>query len=67
MFTQVPFEAGKPGVIIADTLRGKGLPSLQAKADRWFCNFSDREVKELLNELHGNGHSYLTSEILTVR
>jgi transketolase len=67
IFSQVPFEPGKPGVIIADTLRGKGLPSIQAKADRWFCNFSDKEVEDLLNELHGNGYTKLTSETLTVR
>jgi transketolase len=67
MFSQVPFTAGKPSVIIADTLRGKGLPSIQARADRWFCNFSESEVQSLLNELHGNGVTELTSETLTVR
>jgi transketolase len=67
MFSQFPFEPKKPSVIIADTLRGKGLPSIQTKADRWFCNFSDKEVEELLNELHGNGYTKLTSQTLTVR
>lgn len=67
IFTQVPFEKGKPGVIIADTLRGKGLPSIQARADRWFCNFTDSEIEGLLRELHGNGITELTSETLIVR
>ncbi|MCI0715050.1 MAG: thiamine pyrophosphate-dependent enzyme [Chlorobi bacterium] len=67
MFSQIPFNAGKPSVIIANTLRGKGLPSIQSRADRWFCNFSESEVESLLNELHGNGITELTSETLTVR
>jgi transketolase len=67
MFSQFPFESKKPSVIIADTIRGKGLPGIQAKADRWFCNFTDSEVEELLNELHGVGTSKLTSQTLTVR
>jgi transketolase len=67
MFSQIPFTEGKPSVIIADTLRGKGLPSIQARADRWFCNFSESEIVSLLKELHGDGVTELTSETLTVR
>jgi transketolase len=66
-FTEVPFSAGKPSVIIADTVRGKGLPSIEARADRWFVNFSEREIEELLEELHQQGTANLTSERLTVR
>jgi len=51
-----PFEKGKVSVLIADTVRGKGLPSIQSRADRWFANFSADEVKELLNELHTEFH-----------
>lgn len=67
IFSQLPFEEGKPSVIAADTLRGKGLPSIQARADRWFCNFTDTEIESLLKELHGNGVTELTSETLIVR
>lgn len=66
-FAQFPMEAGKPNAIIADTLRGKGLPSIQERADRWFCNFSHEEVDALLKELHGEAQADLTSETLTVR
>lgn len=66
-FAQFPIEAGKPNVIIADTVRGKGLPSIQERADRWFCNFSHEEVDALLKELHGEAQADLTSETLTVR
>ncbi len=66
-FAQFPIETGKPNVIIADTVRGKGLPSIQERADRWFCNFSHDEVDALLKELHGEAQADLTSETLTVR
>jgi transketolase len=66
-FTQLPFSDKKPSVIIADTVRGKGLPSIEARADRWFCNFSHTEVEDLLKELHGESETVLTSETLIVR
>jgi transketolase len=66
-FSSFPIEAGKPNVIIADTVRGKGLPSIAERADRWFCNFTHEEVSSLLKELHGEAETNLTSETLTVR
>jgi len=58
---------GQVNVIIADTVRGKGLPSIEARADRWFCAFTDEEVKQLLQELHGNKKAFIGSETLMVR
>lgn len=66
-FEKYPFAEGKLNVVIADTIRGKGLPSIQARADRWFCNFSADEVEQLLQELHGEHATQLTSETLVVR
>jgi len=66
-FSSFPIEVGKPNVIIADTIRGKGLPSIAERADRWFCNFTHQEVEDLLKELHGESDATLTSETLTVR
>lgn len=66
-FSVFPFEAGKPSVIIADTKRGKGLPSIEARADRWFANFSNDEVEQLLKELHGGKVTKLTSETIVAR
>ncbi len=54
-------------VIIADTKRGKGLPSIEARADRWFCNFTHTEIDDLLKELHGFDAAELQSETLVVR
>jgi transketolase len=58
---------GKVNVIIADTVRGKGLPSIEARADRWFCSFTEAEVEQLLQELHGEVKATIESETLVVR
>jgi len=60
-------QAGIPRAIIADTVRGKGLPTIEARADRWFVNFSHEEVAMLLAELHGERTAALVSETLMVR
>jgi len=66
-FSAYPFQKDKPNVVIADTVRGKGLPSIERRADRWFCNFNAGEVEDLLKELHGEHLTQLTSETLVVR
>lgn len=66
-FATIPLAEGAPTVIIADTVRGKGLPSIEARADRWFVNFTHDEVRQLLGELHGLSVSTLTSTPLMVR
>jgi len=66
-FGTYPFQPGKLNVVIADTVRGKGLPSIEERADRWFCNFSGQEIDQLLLELHGEAATTLTSETLIVR
>ena len=66
-FSAYPFIEGKLNVMIADTVRGKGLPSIENRADRWFCNFNAGEVAGLLKELHGDQETRLTSETLIVR
>jgi transketolase len=56
-----------PQVIICDTIRGKGLPSIEARADRWFCNFSAFEIDELLAELHEEKLANITAETIVAR
>lgn len=58
---------GRPYALIAETRRGKGLPSIEERADRWFCNFSAGEIAELLQELSGRHRANLHSETLIVR
>jgi transketolase len=67
VFTSIKSGTGFPTAIIADTIRGKGLPSIEAKADRWFCNFNHDEINSLLNELHTKTKTEIVSEILVVR
>jgi len=66
-FASLPMEAGRPGVVIADTVRNKGLPSLEGKKDRWFVRLTAPEVEQLLAELHGAEATPLTSKPLVVR
>ena len=57
----------KPQVIICDTVRGKGLPSIEARADRWFCNFSGKEITDLMDELHLIKLANITTETIVAR
>jgi transketolase len=66
-FARVPVEDGRPTAVIARTVRGKGLPSIERRADRWFVNFTAAEIEMLLKELHGEAGAALTSETLMVR
>ncbi|MCG5052025.1 MAG: transketolase [Myxococcales bacterium] len=58
---------GRPQVVIAHTVRGKGLPSLENRADRWFVRLRDEEVAMLRDELAGHAPAHLTSAPLIVR
>jgi transketolase len=66
-FTRLPFERGKPSVIIADTVRGKGLASMERRADRWFVAVTNEEVDALIQELHGGAKAVVTSGTRMVR
>ncbi|MGA9408563.1 MAG: transketolase [Bacteroidota bacterium] len=66
-FSHIPMSVDRPTAIIADTIRGKGLPSIERRADRWFANFSHEEIEMLLDELYNGKESDLTSETLMVR
>jgi transketolase len=66
-FQDLPLRAGRPSVVIARTVRGKGLPSIERRTDRWFARFTDAEVDALLEELRGNAPAQLVSETLVVR
>lgn len=65
-FAQVGQGPG-PSVIVATTVRGRGLPSIEKRADRWFVNFTHDEIDQLMHELHGEAKAALASETLMVR
>ena len=52
-FARIPRRAGRPTAIIARTVRNRGLPSLEGRAERWFVNLTPDEVNMLLEELSG--------------
>lgn len=62
-----PYGSGGPSVLIADTVRGKGLPSIEGRLDRWFCNFTVGEVEALVEELHGADEARLVTAGEVVR
>lgn len=66
-FATLPLERGRPTAIIARTVRGRGVPSLEARADRWFMRLSATDVEALLAELHGGPRATLAGEGLVVR
>ncbi len=66
-FTNLPESGGQPCAIIADTVRGKGLPSIEKRADRWFVNFTHDEITMLLDELHSIRAAQLTSKPIVAR
>lgn len=66
-FSRLPLVPGKPSVVVCDTVRGKGLPSLEGRVDRWFVDFSPEEIEALLAELHGEAPAPLISDPLLVR
>ncbi|MBU3741501.1 MAG: transketolase [Candidatus Kapabacteria bacterium] len=59
--------ADSPQMVIAATQRGRGVPSITDRSDRWFCNFTADEVEALIGELHGSAPATLKSETLIVR
>jgi len=50
-FCKVSKAKDRMNIIIADTVRGKGLPSLENQANKWFANISPFEEEKLLSEL----------------
>ena len=66
-FADLPVRQDKPTIVVAHTVRGKGLTSIERRADRWFCNFTHEEVNALLGELHDSKMAELNSETLVVR
>jgi transketolase len=66
-FARLPIEQGKPSVVIADTVRGKGLSSMERRADRWFVALTNDEAAALIQELHGGLEAVVSSDVRIVR
>lgn len=44
----------KPHAIIADTVRGKGIPSIERNPSKWYMKINESEFNELMQELTVN-------------
>jgi transketolase len=66
-FAALPIESGRPNFVIAHTVRGKGVPSLEGRADRWFARFDSGEVDALIEELHTGSSRAQLGEGMVVR
>lgn len=49
---QIPFESSRPSVLIAHTIKGRGLPSLEDKLESHYLNISHEEVKKIIEEIN---------------
>lgn len=66
-FGRLPIRRGSPTVVIAHTVRGKGIPSIERRIDRWFVRVTSAERDALLDELDGHGPATLASETIVAR
>jgi len=62
VFSSIPFEADRPGVVIAHTIRGKGLPEIENRVDKWFCKYSDEEAERLIKALKSSNERLLRAK-----
>jgi transketolase len=53
----VPFAAGKPSMIIADTVKGKGVSFMEAGATWHYGALSEKDEARALAEIRGGGKS----------
>jgi transketolase len=66
-FATLPRSTSRPTVVVARTVRGKGIASLERRADRWFVALTPAEIEALLVELQGGADAVLTSPTRMVR
>ena len=50
----IPFKTNKINVVIANTVRGKGIPSIENDWEQWYMEYDKTKYKSLLEELEQN-------------
>ncbi len=50
-FSKIPVENNKPTLIIANTVRGKGIYEFENKSDKWFSDLTQEEAENLIEKL----------------
>jgi len=48
----IPFESSRPSVLIAHTIKGKGLPLLEDKLESHYFNISPEEAEKIIKEIN---------------
>ena len=54
-FSELPVREGAPTAIVARTMRGRGVPSLEDRADAWFVRLTAGQADALIEELRQGG------------
>lgn len=68
VFSEIKSSSSKrPKFVVMNTVRGKGLPSIEKDPLRWFVNFSKEEVSQLLTELETGEKTKLKSTKIIAR
>lgn len=62
-FTRFPIVSGRPNLIIANTIRGKGLPSIESRIDKWFADFTPEEAETLIEELKAEARKEMKFDV----
>lgn len=57
-FVDMPLRSGKPSVVIAETVRGRGVPSIESRSSRWFYACLPGEADQFSAELDGYYQTY---------
>jgi len=52
-FDPLPAVRGRPTAVIAHTVRGRGVPSLEDRVDRWFVRLRPEDADALVLEMRG--------------
>lgn len=56
-FEHLPLAGDQPSAIVAHTVRGRGVPSIEARPDKWFVRLDDAAHEALLGELRENART----------
>lgn len=49
-FSNLDLNSQQPNIVIADTIRGKGVDSIKERSDKWFVNYNEEELELALKE-----------------
>ncbi len=51
-FSSLPIKLNKPNILIAKTIRGKGVNSLENKIDKWYVKADNKTIENYIKEIN---------------